>query len=154
MTTRTINIFLFMSIFILFTGPLYGQGKSLKRHEDFIVINGSDAALLVGQKLTDFRLYSCKKEVCKQVPFQIDKLDVMGRYVFPGDKNADRDGDALDENDEIVFMISDTGDRMPKSFKPENSVKGVEIEVRDPLDNGERMGLSVFRDRLGKARSR
>jgi hypothetical protein len=66
----------------------------------------------------------------------MDKVDELERYVFPQDKNAERDGSMLDENDEISFMASDTGDRAPSGFKPQGASAGHEIVLRDPLDNG------------------
>jgi len=60
----------------------------------------------------------------------------MGRYVFPQEKNSDRDGTRLDQNDEISFMAGDAGDRIPAGWRPEGKARGVEIELIDPLDSG------------------
>lgn len=111
------------------------QKKGLARVEDFVVVSGKDLAGLLGAEAGSLRLYSCRGS-CKQVPAQVDKVDALGRYVFPQDKNKDRDGSLLDQNDEIAFMAGDAGDKAPAGFRPQGAVRGVEIELIDPLDSG------------------
>ena len=110
--------------------------RTLTRTEDFIVLTGRDVKTLAGAETADLRLYSCGKDVCSPVPVQIDKVDSTGRYVFPQDTNPGRDGAVLDDNDEISFMASDAGDRIPANWRPDGAARGVQIELRDPLDNG------------------
>jgi hypothetical protein len=109
--------------------------RTLTRTEDFVVIKGGVGSL-AGAETADLRLYSCRSAGCSPVPVQVDKVDAEGRYVFPQDTENQRDGSKLDDNDEICFMAGDAGDRRPGGWKPEAATKVVEIELRDPLDNG------------------
>jgi hypothetical protein len=129
------------AFFLVLLSPEPGvssSGRTLTRTEDFVVITGADVSGLDGAEVSDLRLYSCKGAGCSPIPLQVDKRDSFGRYVFQIDKylDADRDGTRLDSNDEICFMAEDSGDKSPASWKPEAAAKGVEIELRDPLDGG------------------
>ncbi len=110
--------------------------KTLTRVEDFIVVIGSDLSGLDGAEIGNLRLYSCYDTACAQVPSQVDQRDSLGRYVFPEDANRDRDGSALDANDELSFMAEDAGGLAPEGWWPAAATRGVEIEVIDPLDQG------------------
>ena len=48
--------------------------------------------------------YSQLSESWQEIPFQIDDIDSLGDYFEESDK-------ILDENDEIVFMVRDMGDK-------------------------------------------
>lgn len=132
-------------IFILllvsgFARPAAGEDRTLGRTEDFVVIAGKDVGELIGVGVDDLRLYSCKGSQCSPIPVQIDKVDVMGRYVFPQDMNFDRDGKKLDENDEISFMAGDAGGGIADGFRPGAAKAGVLSQ--DVLDR-QRVGLEA-----------
>jgi hypothetical protein len=112
--------------------------RSLARTEDHILFTGADVPSLIGAEITDLHCYAFGPSGFKAIPFQVDKRDSEGRYVFPDEKIRDplRDGTELDENDELVFMIKDAGDRCRKKTWVEKAVRGVEIEILDPLDGG------------------
>lgn len=112
------------------------QKKNMSRTEDFIVVSGQELSNLFGAKIESLHLYQCLNRSCRPMPVQVDKVDVLGRYVFPQDKNANRDGAALDDNDEVSFMVEDAGDRIPDGWRPPGAKRGVEIEISDPLDGG------------------
>jgi len=101
-----------------------------------VVISGEDASFLCGAQADELRLYSCLPGGCRAVPVQVDKVDTLGRYVFPQEVNRGRDGTALDANDEISFMAGDAGDRRPPGWRPGGAERGAEIGLRDPLDGG------------------
>jgi len=112
--------------------------KSLDRTEDFILFTGEKVPALIGSETRDLHLYVCSGHGFRAVPFQVDKRDPEGRYVCPNEKSRDplRDGTRLDQNDELVFMVKDAGDSCPETPWPEAAVKGVELELADPLDAG------------------
>ncbi len=112
--------------------------RTLKRTEDFVVFTGGDVPGLTGAEAADLRLYACRGARCGPVSFQVDKVDSSGIYVFPVDRYRDtgRDGTGLDDNDEMCFMAEDAGDRRPASWRPEGAVRGVELELHDPVDAG------------------
>jgi hypothetical protein len=128
------------------SGP---QTRSLTRSEDYIQFLGDDVPSLIGAEVRDLHLYACSRSGFRAVPFQIDKRDSEGRYVFPNETMRDplRDGTRLDENDELVFMIKDAGDRCPEDAWIDSAVKGVEIELLDPAGGG-RAWVCLF-DRPG-----
>ena len=114
------------------------EKKSLDRAEDFILFTGDAAPSLAGSEIGSLSLYACRAGELKPVPFQADKRDTEGRYVFPDEKSRDpkRDGSKLDGNDELVFMAKDAGDRCPHAPRPAGAAQGVEIELSDPQSGG------------------
>ena len=138
------RLIIILGIFLIFI-PVYAFStmRTLTRTEDFIVLTGRDVPELIGSELSDLRLYSCQTNVCSPIPVQVDKIDANGRYVFPQDKNPKRDGSLLDANDELSFMAGDAGDQRSLEWKPELATKGMEIEIRDPLD-GARAWVYLF----------
>jgi hypothetical protein len=116
--------------------------KDLTRTVDPIVIRGEALPALLGLGLDGFRLFSAAGGALGPVPFQIDEVDEDGLYVLPegtepnkdkGHRGKDQDlPNALDTNDELVFMASDLGDRVPSAQWPAGIRQGSEIEVRDP----------------------
>ncbi len=124
----------------LVSHPAVAQYKqrSIVRTEDYVVFTGADVPSLTGSEALDLHLYSCSRSGFTEVPFQVDKRDSEGRYVFPDEKLRDpmRDGTALDDNDEMVFMVKDAGGRCPEVSRVDGAARGVEIELEDPLDGG------------------
>lgn len=114
------------------------QKKTLKRTEDFVVFTGASVLSLIGAETGDLHLYACGPSGLHAVPFQVDKRDADGRFVFPNETAYDplRDGVRLDSNDELVFMARDAGDRCASGAWAEGAEAGVELELVDPLDGG------------------
>jgi len=84
------------------------------------------------------RLYAFQDGRWEVVPFQIDERNPSGTLVCPHGKKpeSDRDAGRLDENDELVFMASDTGARAPSGKRPAEWEARQEIRLRDPVDGG------------------
>jgi hypothetical protein len=142
------RIVLTFQVFLLLTivsDAAQAESRTLTRSEDFVVLTGRDAPELIGADTRYLRLYACERGSCRPVPVQVDKMDEMGRYVFPADKNPERDGTRLDANDEIAFMAGDAGDRKPDGFRPAGAVRGAQIELSDPVDGG-RAWLYLFEE--------
>ncbi len=132
-------IFLLNAISIFFAfDSAHGLAKTLKRTEDFVQFTGERVPSLVGSEVKELSLYRYTKAGYKAIPFQIDKRDSSGRYVFPDEtvRDPNRDGTSLDDNDELVFMAKDAGGRCDGSAWVEGAKDGVEIEVIDPLTGG------------------
>jgi len=87
------------------------------------------------------------------IPFQIDEVDAEGLYVLPHGKRPNRDRGKrdgrreleglIDDNDELVFMARDLGDRAIDLTPPPGVAKSAEIEVADPL-TGEKGWAYLF----------
>jgi hypothetical protein len=112
------------------------EKRTLNRSEDFVELSGKDLRGLVGAELSRIVMSSYREGQLKPAPVQVDKVDVVKRYVFPQEMNNQRDGAALDENDEVSFMAGDAGDRLPAADKPPKALRGVEVQVTDPVNNG------------------
>jgi hypothetical protein len=114
------------------------QTRNLSRSEDYILLTGADAPSLLDSDPHDLHLYAYGRAGFRAVPFQVDKRDSDGRFVFPDETMRDplRDGAHLDENDELVFMVKDAGERRPEGAWTDKAVRGVEIELTDPRDGG------------------
>ncbi|RMF60593.1 MAG: hypothetical protein D6743_14740, partial [Calditrichaeota bacterium] len=122
-------------LFELATGSwLFGQinQKTLDRNFEPVVMTGSNFSQFSTVPLDELFLYAfdVQREAWSQIPYQIDERDATGDYF------AVDDIPGLDDNDELVFMARDAGDRAVASWIPDqNSISFVryEIEVVDPL---------------------
>lgn len=131
--------------------------STLTRDRDPVVITGSqlpDFNGIAPGRIVGFRF----RNTWQQIPVQIDErkyVDFAQVYNYPPqlpvgveilsytDPNTYVGPDNnpnFDSNDELVFMSKDTGDRafcidnLPESVLP---ATGLELEIRDTLDNGE-----------------
>ena len=108
--------------------------KTLTRLHDPVIVK---TALLMGLPAKDtlgYRLYSIQHGQLSPIPFQFDERNSADDIVF---SNAGGSGGfRFDENDELVFMAKDTGDRMTAGLLPATHDTAVEIEVADAVDGG------------------
>lgn len=107
------------------------EAKTLTRLHDPVIVK---TALLSGLPTRDtagYRLYSVQQGHLSPIPFQFDERDNAGEIVFS--EAAAKNEFRLDENDELVFMAKDTGDRIAAELVPATSDAAVEIEVTDPV---------------------
>lgn len=117
------------------TPAAVGEAKTLTRFHDPVTLTTSLLRELPTRETAKYRLYSAHQSVLWPIPFQFDERNHTGEIVFPG---TDDSGEfPFDENDELVFMAKDTGDRIAPARLPSERDVAVEIEVTDPL-NGKR----------------
>ena len=107
------------------------EAKTLTRFHDPVVVNTGILMGLPTRNTAGYRLYSVHQDVLSPIPFQFDERDDMGEIVFS--ETAAKNEFRLDENDELVFMAKDTGDRIATELLPATSDAAVEIEVTDPV---------------------
>lgn len=108
-----------------------GEVKTLDRNLEPVVIEGNEAASLIGSPVGHLFVYTSNGTAWGgQIPVQVDEITMSGHYT------AAEDG-LLDANDEIVFMAKDLGDRAPNPASLTTtlpiSATWYEIEVSDPL---------------------
>lgn len=122
---------------VVFSIASEGQ-KSLERTADPIVVSGRYLGNLFGVSLENMGLFASAGGRFLPIPYQVDEHDAKGNLIFSNGKKAGRDNDpAFDINDELVFMVSDCGDRVsPENFSEEVE-KAVELTVTDPV-NGQK----------------
>ncbi len=120
--------------------------KTMSRTEDFVVVRGSAIKRNLDQDIERMALLACINGKIQPIPFQIDEISSEGEWILPNyppylkkpKKRIDRDEDQglLDENDELVFMIRDSGDRIQNESYPEDALSVDEIMLKDPYDDG------------------
>jgi|CXWL01.1.fsa_nt_gi hypothetical protein len=119
----------------LFSGGVNGasaqETKTLTRFHDPVVMNTSMLMGLPTRNTVGYRLYSAHQDILSPIPFQFDERDERGEMVFS--ETAAQSEFQFDENDELVFMAKDTGDRIATELLPAMSDAAVEIEVTDPV---------------------
>lgn len=129
--------------------PARGEDQammSLDRSMDKVIVQGSSLPSLQGRAIANLRLMAWKDGALDAVPFQIDEKDPKGDYVMSRpDGSVDRDADngRLDDNDELVFMARDAGDR----GDPANAAAWEEIQLIDPQTKDRGFAYLVAFDR-------
>lgn len=96
---------------VLSGSNLFSQTNSVNRDHDAIIISGEILATFDGAPLSELFLYSFndQSQTFTQIPFQFDERGVSGTDT----SFFITDDGLLDDNDELVFMASDLGDRDP-----------------------------------------
>lgn len=101
----------FFMMLVLSGANAFSQTNSIDREHDAIIISGKMLAPFAGAPIGDLFLYSfdSQSQTFTQIPFQFDERGISGTDTsfFIIDDNF------LDEDDELVFMASDLGDRDP-----------------------------------------
>ncbi|GEM_PF-2078036 len=107
--------------------------RTLARQLDVIKVNGDLLGSLDGVQIKNLSLLVLKGGILVPIPFQVNERDRKGQYVMTAGKTArrDEDGGKLDPNDELVFLVSDAGDRLPEAGRLEGGNR-IEIEITDP----------------------
>ncbi len=78
---------------------------SLARQHAPVVISGGLLSDLTGSPLDEIFVYAYQDTTLTQIPFQIDERETGGMYVAVEDSQ-------LDDDDELVFMATDSGGRV------------------------------------------
>lgn len=95
------------------------------------VLEGRRAAVLVGRKNTSFRAYAAHGGKVEPIPFQVDERDPRDRWIAERGPHPNLD-DAVgvfDDNDGIVFMNSDLGDRALPRALPKGASRWAEVRI-------------------------
>ncbi len=110
----------------------YSQSKTLERNLEPVIVSGASLSDFSGFSLAELFLYANREGVWQQISFQFDE-----RGIANGDTSFFIEDDGLlDDNDELVFMAKDAGNRVDSTnwVDPGNSSQiRYEIEVADPL---------------------
>lgn len=126
--------------------PIQVEPKSIAREHDPVKIVGSSLPRFLEASIGQCRLYAVKDRMFVPIPFQIDEVDAEGLYVLPHGKRPNRDRGKrdgrrereglIDDNDELVFMARDLGDRALEPAALPGATRSAEIEVVDPVTGG------------------
>ena len=125
--------------------PLVRVERTMTRTQDFIVIHGEKIKKNLNKKIETLSLLAKIDGKVEPIPFQVDEINEEGEWVLPQfppylektSYKVDKDDDDghLDENDELVFMIKDAGDRIIESEYPEGTQEVDEIVLVDQVDD-------------------
>jgi len=131
---KKLNVLTVSLLMIAFAVPVAADtqmAKTLNRVFDPVIVTGQ-ACGLTGRPVAHYGLYAFKDNQLGPVPFQIDEKDKDGEFALTHGKKAAPDEDpTFDNNDELVFMAMDTGDRI--SDKTLFSNPCAELAVTDPV---------------------
>jgi len=117
----------------------------LKRSFDVIIMEGKNIPGLCGRARDRIRVLALKDDLVRPIPFQIDERNEENKLVFSHGPKAATDQDpAFDENDLLLFMASDLGDRVTTGRVAPPGSYAEEVEVIDPLDGCRAWGYAVY----------
>ncbi len=105
--------------------------KTLTRFHDPVIVSTGLIADLADHGTESYRLYTAQSGVLTPVPFQFDARDADGNLVLSDTGTAQEF--SFDDNDELVFMAKDSGDRVARSALAATSDAAREIEITDPV---------------------
>ncbi len=148
-----LSIFPFLTLFLVSTAwsetvvtPI--DKNTLVRQFDNLIVMGSELKENLGKPIPLMRLFACRDGKMQPIPYQIDELTEDGDWVLPhkspylSEKQAKKSKlirenphQVMDENDELVFMAPDAGDRAAPSDWPAGWLHADEITLTDPLTN-------------------
>ncbi len=108
--------------------PAHGMARTLSRTDDAVVLVASRLGALPDRQTRNFRLERIQHGQLVPIPFQFDQRDRSGGVVVDGPAEF-----TLGDDDELVFMAKDAGDRAERDLWPPACDAVVEITLTDPL---------------------
>lgn len=100
--------------------------KNLTRLHDPVVLRCAQLGALPDRHTASYRMYAVHDGRSEPIPFQFDPIDASGALVGTDDATL-----TFDDDDELVLMAKDTGDRLEAATLPSGATAAVEIEVTD-----------------------
>ncbi len=114
--------------------PAYGvsaERATLTRFLDPVVVTPEASWSLPDRNTARLRLYAAHGGSLDPIPFQFDAFERNHDLVVVGGE-APQEFE-FDEDDELVFMAKDAGDRLAPGFTPPSADAALEIEIHDPV---------------------
>jgi hypothetical protein len=159
MTKKIIMVLLAVALQVVFISEGLGSETDILKPEtgpapccaprtrDVVILNSSEPGRVFRHELPDkVRLYAYGPRGFRSVPFQIDFIGEDG-MVIPAQVNRFQEKAVYDfapnpdypatitGRTQVLFMSEDAGTRYPGETAPKGFRKGLEIAVRDPLDD-------------------
>lgn len=101
--------------------------RTLERPHDPVVVRTGRLADIGSRETASLRLYRFDGHRPVPIPVQFDARDRAGEVIVSGPGDF-----TFDDDDEMVFMAGDAGDRRPAGPLPAEWERALEIELRDP----------------------
>jgi len=115
------------------------QAATLERPETPVVLEGSRASGMGGMPIAELRLYAWHDGELVAIPFQIDERTPEESYAYERGRvrSSETDERRLDDNDELVFMARDAGDRARGDAIRLGQERWVELRILDRRTGGQ-----------------
>lgn len=109
------------------------------RFADVVRISAAELPAFDGYSVEQLAVMACSRRpgpaaACRPIPCQVDERDSEGRWALEEGPQPSRDDppNALDANDDLIFMASDAGDAIPPNTLPtDGPVAEVALTDRD-----------------------
>lgn len=138
-----------------------GEQRSLTRFIDPIEVSGSEVPDITGTEISNLRVMASSNGILTPIPFQIDQKNSKNDWVWSSVYESDSVGDwfidetmsqpdsqenftyddqdipvkgIFDDNDVVVFLAKDAGDKDHENIKKLGAKRIVELEITDPVD--------------------
>ena len=118
-----------MAVLLAATAAGADDARTLRRVHDPVIVRTDRLAALPTRETRDVVLYRVVGDKAGPIPFQFDARDAKGDVVVDGPRDF-----RFDDDDELVFMAADAGDRAVTPPCPAGCDAVVEIAVVDPRD--------------------
>ena len=105
------------------------ETKTLQREQDPVIVRTGLLAGLPDRETSRCRLYALRHGSLEPVPFQFDPRGADGELILSED-GAETEF-TFGDDDELVFMAKDTGDRAPNDLLPATADAALEFAVVD-----------------------
>ncbi len=138
--------FLFFIISLAFTGFSAADVtlKTMTRVDDTIIVDFSEYSAVHGLHPDTVALMAFQDDQWIPVPFQIDQKQPDGSYAFTMGPSASQDPDPnIDADDELIFMVRDSGNQVTEDMLPDGSRAVIELALTDPK-NGNKSWLYLI----------
>ncbi len=118
-------------LLMLAAGPATGGGelKTLTRTHDPVIVSTQGLLDVPDRHTATWRLYRVEAGQFVTIPFQFDPMDARGDVEVAAPADFE-----FDDDDQLVFMAKDSGDRAARGARPQGSDAVLEVETTDPLD--------------------
>ncbi|RKZ68940.1 MAG: hypothetical protein DRQ44_03695 [Gammaproteobacteria bacterium] len=148
-------------LFLLPLACLAGDSYSLTRSIDPIEISGSEVPDMTGMEISNLRVFMSRNGHVRPIPFQIDQKGSGNDWIWDAIYDSDKVDDSFyeeeleqivaqgnltyddqdpsgksvfDNNDVVVFLAKDAGDKDRKSVMRLGADKLLELKITDPVN--------------------
>ncbi len=145
-----------LSIAPLLLFVLLQDGNAFSRPEDHVISKGNNFKQILNAPIDMIRMYALKNRQLNPIPFQIDKIDIDGKFFFnikdEKEKAKERKEayeDALDDNDTSKKMLTEL--KKKADWIEDMNVFDVQDElVLMAWDLGEKASINMFPEKAVK----
>ena len=136
--TQLLCLILFATTSLFMSATSAYADKTISHTADPIIVKGTKLQAVLGLRIENIGLFAVQNNKLVPIPYQIDQRDSFDRIVLPqGPSKGIDDLPEFDENDELVFMVKDSGPQADPTMAPADSTMIIELTLTDPV-NGQK----------------